>query len=212
MAGVTVNFRLYGNHHSRLCGSHSQSYVLSAQMAACHAPEIKYTGAATRSTQRAAPHPVVSQCDMKSVGQLDIVRYIYTFQSTVESSSSQTECFSLPIHSESCNMRLCYCVTADYCSHPCPDCRRTAWQRSNLHETARKRPACAPAVGFNSGSFGSATWSRDADADRCVVCPEPAFLSAPSSPYLEQLPSLRLLLGDALPPLELYSIHSKYSV
>ena len=84
-------------------------------------------------------------------------------------------------------------MTADYCSHPCPDCRRTAWQRSNLHETARKRPACAPAVGFNSKSFGSATRPRDADADRCAVCHEPALLSAPSSPYLEQLPSLRSL-------------------
>ena len=67
----------------------------------------------------------------------------------------------------------------------------------NGQETAAR----APAVGFNSESLGSATRLRDADADRCVVCPEPAFLSAPSSPYLEQLPSLRLLLDDALPPL-----------
>ena len=119
------------------------------------------------------------------------IQYQFILQSTVESSSSQTECFSLPIHSESCNMRLCYCVTADYCSHPSPDGRRTAWQRSNLHETARKRPACAPAVGFNSKSFGSATRSRDADADRCAVCRQPVLLSA-STPH--HLPLSRLLL------------------
>ena len=107
-----------------------------------------------------------------------IIQYQFILQFTVESSSSQTECFSLPIHSESCNMRLCYCVTADYCSHPCPDGRRTAWQRSNLHETARKRPTCAPAVGFNSESFGSATRTRDTDMDWC----QPSSLGATPSP------------------------------
>ena len=56
-----------------------------------------------------APHPVVSQIDMKCHLQLGIPRYIYTFQSTIESSSSQTECFSLPIHSDSCNMGLRLC-------------------------------------------------------------------------------------------------------
>ena len=38
-----------------------------------------------------------------------VVRYQLILQSTVESSSSQTECFSLPIHSESCNMGLRLC-------------------------------------------------------------------------------------------------------
>ena len=35
------------------------------------------------------------------------IQYQLILQSTVESSSGQTECFSLPTHSESCNMRLC---------------------------------------------------------------------------------------------------------
>ena len=62
------------------------------------------------SDGRAAPaHPVDSRCVMKSRVQRDIIRYIYTFQSIFESSSSQPECFFLSIHSDSCNMGLWLC-------------------------------------------------------------------------------------------------------
>ena len=37
------------------------------------------------------------------------IRYQLILQSKVESSSGQTECFSLPIHSDSCNMGLRLC-------------------------------------------------------------------------------------------------------
>ena len=91
-------------------------------------------------------HPVVKHGEMKSRVQLDIIRYIYTFQSIFEPSSSQTECFSLPIHSESCNMRLCYCLTADYCRNPSPDCRRTAAGVGYSVQTCTKRPGNGPRV------------------------------------------------------------------
>ena len=97
-------------------------------------------------------------------------------------------------HTNSCNMRLLYCVTQ-------PGCRWAAPHRSNLlpqrHVTALRASASA----FNSGCLGSATRPCDADADRCAVCGQPVLLSASTPHDLPQLPSLRLLLGDALPPL-----------
>ena len=40
--------------------------------------------------------------------------------------------------------------------------------------------------------------ARDADADRSRVCGEPVVLTTTSSPYLQPLPSLHVLLDDAL--------------
>ena len=57
-------------------------------------------------TRTGAAHYVVMECHMKCHVQLDIVRYRYIFQSAVDSSSMQTECFLPRIHSDSCNMRL----------------------------------------------------------------------------------------------------------
>ena len=51
----------------------------------------------------------------------------------------------------------------------------------------RRRCASGCSLQFRQQIDGA----RGADADRCVVCPEPAFLSAPSPAYLPQLPSLR---------------------
>ena len=60
-------------------------------------------------------------------------------------------------------------------------------RRCTGHVTARRRCASGCSLQFRQQIDGA----RGADADRCVFCPEPALLSAPSSPYLEQLPSLR---------------------
>ena len=70
-------------------------------------------------------------------------------------------------------------------------------RRCTGHVTARRRCASGCSLQFRQQIDGY----RGADADRCAFCGEPALLSAPSSAYLPQLPSLRLLLDDALPPL-----------
>ena len=102
-----------------------------------------------------ATHPVVSQGVMKYRVQLDIIRYIYTFQSTVESSSSQTECFSLPIHSDSCNMGLRLCdssIIAEILRLTAAKLLLDgALRRSNLHETARKRPRARQLLDLTGG-------------------------------------------------------------
>ena len=109
---------------------------------------VAHAGCHRRATHaRARSHPVVSQCVMKSRVQLDIIRYIYTFQSVFESSSSQTECFSLPIHSDSCNMGLRLCDS----SIVAETLRLTA-AKLLLEKNGQETAARAPAVGFNSGS------------------------------------------------------------
>ena len=70
-------------------------------------------------------------------------------------------------------------------------------RRCTGHVTARRCCASGCSLQFRQQIDGA----RGADADRCVVCHEPAFLSAPSPAYLPQLSSLRLLLDDAVPPL-----------
>ena len=70
-------------------------------------------------------------------------------------------------------------------------------RRCTGHVTARRRCASGCSLQFRQYIDGA----RDADADRSRVCRELALLSAPSPPYLRQLPSLRLLLDHALPPL-----------
>ena len=93
----------------------------------------------------------------------------------------------LQTHTESCNMRLLYCMIQ-------PRCRWTAPHRSNLLPQRPVTALRASASAFNSGFPGPAFGSHDADADRCAVCCEPVLLSA-STPH--DLPLSRLLL---LPP------------
>ena len=56
-------------------------------------------------------------------------------------------------------------------------------RRCTGHVTARRCCASGCSLQFRQQIDGT----RGADADRCAVCHDPAFLSAPSSPYLEQL-------------------------
>ena len=80
------------------------------------------------------------------------IGYQLILQSKVESSSGQTECFSLPIHSDSCNMGLRLCdssivaetlrLTAAKLLLECATAFKSA---KNGQETAAR----APVVGFN---------------------------------------------------------------
>eukprot|EP01043_Picozoa_sp_COSAG02_P021472 COSAG02_NODE_1091_length_14628_cov_1693.422810_5_plen_91_part_00 len=79
-------------------------------------------------------------CIEKSRVQLDIIRYIYTFQSIFEPSSSQTECFSLPNHSELCNMRLRLCDSSRMAEIPRLTAAELLLECAAAFKSAPKRP------------------------------------------------------------------------
>ena len=64
------------------------------------------------------------------------LQYQFILQSTVESSFSQTECFSLPIHSDSCNMGLRLCDSSIIAEI----LRLTAAKLPGGVQTCKKRP------------------------------------------------------------------------
>ena len=107
----------------------------------------------------------------------------------------------LQTHTESCSMRLLYCMTR-------PGCRWTAPHRSNLLPQRPVTALRASASAFNSGFPGPAFGSHDADADRCAVCCEPVLLSASTPHDLPLSRSCCSLLDVAWRPLSTLSTRS----